>query len=141
MHCGGGASAPRERAELRSEQGMSDRGTMSLQTAPPAVTLRNAPMQPFDGAIAAARTCYSPRVVTTSEITDRQRDSIGSLTFDAGHHTVYQHAHFEFGLENISRQLVWTALHSYPFYNSEQSSQRYVKLKEPRAFVPPIAGE
>jgi thymidylate synthase ThyX len=120
---------------------MSEHGTMSLQTAPPAVTLRNAPMQPFDGAIAAARTCYSPRVVSTSEITDRQRDSIGSLTFDAGHHTVYQHAHFEFGLENISRQLVWTALHSYPFYNSEQSSQRYVKLKEPRAFVPPIAGE
>ena len=33
------------------------------------------------------------------------------------------------------------SLHSYPFYNSEQSSQRYVKLKEPRAFVPPITGE
>ena len=32
-------------------------------------------------------------------------------------------------------------LHSYPFYNSEQSSQRYVKLNEPRAFVPPLAGE
>ena len=96
----------------------------SLQTAPPVVTLRNAPAQPFDGAIAAARTCYSPRVVAASEVTDRQRDSIGALTFDAGHHTVYQHAHFEFGLENISRQLVWTALHSYPFYNSEQSSQR-----------------
>src|SRR6476646_3344941 len=120
---------------------MTERGTMSLQTAPPAVTLRNAPAQPFDGAIAAARTCYSPRVVAASEVTDRQRDSIGSLTFDAGHHTVYQHAHFEFGLENISRQLVWTSLHSYPFYNSEQSSQRYVKLKEPRAYVPPIAGE
>ena len=63
------------------------------------------------------------------------------LTFDAGHHTVYQHANFEFGLENISRQFVWTFLHSYPFYNSEQSSQRYVKLKEPRAFVPPLTGE
>ena len=97
--------------------------------------------QPFDGAIAAARTCYSPRVVAAAEVTDRQRDSIGALTFDAGHHTVYQHAHFEFGLENISRQLVWTSLHAYPFYNSEQSSQRYVKLREPRAFVPPIAGE
>ncbi len=120
---------------------MSERATLSLQTAPPIVTLRNAPAQPFDGAIAAARTCYSPRVVATAEVTDRQRDSIGALTFDAGHHTVYQHAHFEFGLENISRQLVWTALHSYPFYNSEQSSQRYVKLKEPRAFVPPITGE
>jgi len=80
-------------------------------------------------------------VIGTAEITDSQRNSIGSLTFDAGHHTVYQHANFEFGLENISRQFVWTFLHSYPFYNSEQSSQRYVKLREPRAYVPPITGE
>ncbi len=113
----------------------------TLSTAPPVVTLRNAPDRAFDGAIAAARTCYSPRVVAASEVTDRQRDTIGALTFEAGHHTVYQHAHFEFGLENISRQLVWSVLHSYPFYNSEQSSQRYVKLKEPRAFVPPLSGE
>ena len=98
-------------------------------------------MTPFDGAIAAARTCYSPRVIATSEVTEPQRDLIGGLTFDAGHHTVYQHAHFEFGLENVSRQFVWAFLHSYPFYNSEQSSQRYVKLKEPRAFVPPLTGE
>jgi thymidylate synthase ThyX len=98
-------------------------------------------MTPFDGAIAAARTCYSPRVIGAHEVTDRQRDTIGALTFDAGHHTVYQHAHFEFGLENISRHFVWAFLHSYPFYNSEQSSQRYVKLKEPRAFVPPLGRE
>jgi len=111
-----------------------------LSTGSPVVTLRTAPTTPFDGAIAAARTCYSPRVIGAGEVTDSQRDSIGALTFDAGHHTVYQHAHFEFGLENISRQLVWTFLHSYPFYNSEQSSQRYVKLKDPRAYVPPLAG-
>jgi thymidylate synthase ThyX len=80
-------------------------------------------------------------VIDAAEVTEKQRDTIGGLTFDAGHHTVYQHAHFEFGLENVSRQFVWTFLHSYPFYNSEQSSQRYVKLKEPRAFVPPITGE
>jgi thymidylate synthase ThyX len=113
----------------------------SLATAAPAVTLRNAPAHAFDAAIAAARTCYSPRVVATHEVTDKQRDTIGALTFEAGHHTVYQHAHFEFGLENVSRQLVWSVLHAYPFYNSEQSSQRYVRLKEPRAFVPPISGE
>jgi thymidylate synthase ThyX len=99
------------------------------------------PITPYDGAIAAARTCYSPRVISPGEVTERQRASIGPLTYTAGHHTVYQHAHFEFGLENISRQFVWGMLHGYPFYNSEQSSQRYVKLNEPRAFVPPIAGE
>ena len=114
---------------------------LALATAPPKVTLRSSPAVPYDGAIAAARTCYSPRVIERTEITDKQRDSIGPLTFDGGHHTVFQHAHFEFGLENISRQLVWSVLHSYPFYNSEQSSQRYVKLNEPRAFVPPLTGE
>src|SRR6187455_3419931 len=116
-------------------------GAPVLSSGSPIVTLRTAPTSPFDGAIAAARTCYSPRVIGTNEVTDGQRNTIGALTFDAGHHTVYQHANFEFGLENVSRQFVWTFLHSYPFYNSEQSSQRYVKLREPRAFVPPITGE
>src|SRR5678810_1310513 len=114
---------------------------MQLDSSAPVITLRSAPAVPFDSAIAAARTCYSPRVISAHEVTDKQRDTIGARTFDAGHHTVYQHANFEFGLENISRQFVWTFLHSYPFYNSEQSSQRYVKLKEPRAFVPPLSGE
>jgi thymidylate synthase ThyX len=115
--------------------------SLALATDAPKVTLRSAPAVPYDGAIAAARTCYSPRVIGTTEITDKQRDSIGPLTFEGGHHTVFQHAHFEFGLENISRQFVWSVLHAYPFYNSEQSSQRYVKLKEPRAFMPPLDGE
>src|SRR3954465_14558343 len=75
-----------------------------LLTGPPVVTLRNAWTRPYDGAIAAARTCYSPRVIGADEITSGQRESIGPLTFEAGHHTVYQHAHFEFGLENVSRQ-------------------------------------
>src|SRR5205814_4411593 len=30
----------------------------------------------------------------------------------------------------------WSFLHSHPFYNSEQSSQRFVRLDEVRAFVP-----
>ena len=115
--------------------------SLALATDAPRITLRSAPAVPYDGAIAAARTCYSPRVIDTTEITDRHRDSIGPLTFEGGHHTVFQHAHFEFGLENISRQFVWSVLHAYPFYNSEQSSQRYVKLKEPRAFMPPLEGE
>jgi thymidylate synthase ThyX len=108
----------------------------SLLTGEPAVTLRSASARPYDGAVAAARTCYSPRVVAPDEVTASQRETIGPLTFAAGHHTVYQHAHFEFGLENVSRQFVWTFLHSHPFYNSEQSSQRFVRLDEARAFVP-----
>lgn len=113
----------------------------TIATGAPEVTLRNAPAVPYDGAIAAARTCYSPRVIGVAEVNDRQREQIGRLTFEGGHHTVYQHAHFEFGLENVSRQFVWSFLHSHPFYNSEQQSQRYVRLGEPRAYVPPLDGE
>ena len=109
----------------------------TLRTGPPEVTLRNAWSRPYDGAIAAARTCYSPRVIGPEEVTPGQRESIGPLTFEGGHHTVYQHAHFEFGLENVSRQFVWAFLHAHPFYNSEQSSQRFVRLDQVAAYVPP----
>jgi thymidylate synthase ThyX len=106
----------------------------------PEVRLRNWFERPYDGAISAARTCYSPRVVDPQEVTDGQRERIGPLTFDAGHHTVFQHASFEFALSGVSRQLVWSFLHGFPFYNTEQQSQRYVKLDEVAAHVPPDLG-
>jgi thymidylate synthase ThyX len=105
------------------------------------VMLRNYFPRAFDSAIAAARTCYSARIISPEEITEKQRIAIGPTTFNGGHHTVYQHAHFEFGLENVSRQFVWNFLHSHPFYNSEQQSQRYVRLDRAQAFVPPLDGE
>ena len=110
-----------------------------VETAPPRVTLRNYFAHPFDSAIAAARTCYAPRLIGPEEITDKQRLNIGAATFYSGHHTVYQHAHFEFGLENISRQFVWSFLHAHPFYNSEQQSQRYVRLDRAQAYVPSVS--
>jgi thymidylate synthase ThyX len=110
-----------------------------VETAAPRVTLRNYFAHPFDSAIAAARTCYAPRLIGPEEITDKQRLNIGAATFYSGHHTVYQHAHFEFGLENISRQFVWSFLHAHPFYNSEQQSQRYVRLDRAQAYVPPVS--
>lgn len=106
----------------------------------PEVRLRNWFERPYDDAIAAARTCYSPRVVEADEVTARQRSQIGPLTFQGGHHTVYQHASFEFSLSGVSRQLVWSFLHAFPFYNTEQQSQRYVRLDEARAHVPPSLG-
>ncbi len=108
-----------------------------VETAPPRVTLRNSFAHPFDSAIAAARTCYAPRLIGPEEVNDKQRSLIGSATYYGGHHTVYQHAHFEFGLENVSRQFVWSFLHAHPFYNSEQQSQRYVRLDRAQAYVPP----
>ena len=115
---------------------------MAVIDAGPVVRLRSATERPYDDAIAAARTCYSPRVVEADEITDRQRDNIGPLTFEGGHHTVFQHATFEFSLSGISRQLVWSFLHGFPFYNTEQQSQRYVVLDQVAAHVPPaLRGE
>src|SRR5437762_774020 len=110
-----------------------------VESGSPRVTLRNAFAHPFDSAIAAARTCYAPRLIGPEEITDKQRLNIGAATFYSGHHTVYQHAHFEFGLENVSRQFVWSFLHAHPFYNSEQQSQRYVRLDRAQAYVPPTS--
>ena len=107
-----------------------------VETARPRVSLRNCFQHPYDSAIAAARTCYAPRLIQPEEITDKQRLTIGAGTFFGGHHTVYQHAHFEFGLENISRQFVWSFLHAHPFYNSEQQSQRYVRLDRAQAYAP-----
>jgi thymidylate synthase ThyX len=109
---------------------------VAFEAATPRVTLRNYFAHSYDSAIAAARTCYAPRLIGAEEITDKQRLMIGAATFYAGHHTVYQHAHFEFGLENVSRQFVWAFLHAHPFYNSEQQSQRYVRLDHASAYLP-----
>src|ERR1700731_2337032 len=110
--------------------------SVQFEAAAPCVTLRNSFAHSYDSAIAAARTCYSTRLIGPEEVTDKQRVMIGSATYFGGHHTVYQHAHFEFGLENISRQFVWSFLHAHPFYNSEQQSQRYVRLDHAQAYVP-----
>ena len=113
--------------------------SVQFEAAAPRVTLRNHFAHPYDSAIAAARTCYAPRIIGPEEVTDKQRLQIGAATFFGGHHTVYQHAHFEFGLENVSRQFVWSFLHAHPFYNSEQQSQRYVRLTHALAYLPPEA--
>ncbi len=141
MSCGGRGSILREGVQSRKmATPHSSSSTALVETAAPRVTLRNSFAHPFDSAMAAARTCYSPRLIDPSEVTEKQRVMIGSGTYFGGHHTVYQHAHFEFGLENVSRQFVWSFLHAHPFYNSEQQSQRYVRLDRAQAFVPPESG-
>ena len=113
----------------------------AIKTGKPIVKLLAWLEKPFDLAVASARSCYNPALVYADEITDKQRDAIGKSIFEAGHHTPFQHPTFVFGLENISRQFAWSFLHSHPFYNSEQSSQRYNVLGEARVFVPPIQGD
>lgn len=110
----------------------------------PVVRLANYFPDAFNHAIAAARTCYSSKGLIMAEEVDRddksraQRDAIAESTYQAGHHTIFQHATFEFVLDDVSRQFVWSFLHSHPFYNSEQVSQRYVEVKPDSFAIPPM---
>src|SRR5580698_3736197 len=56
---------------------------VTFEAATPRVTLRNYFAHPYDSAIAAARTCYAPRLIGAEEITDKQRLMIGAATFYA----------------------------------------------------------
>ena len=112
-------------------------------SAAPVVRLVNAFEEPYNNAVATARTCYAARVITPQDVqrdagARAQRDAIAKSTYDAGHHTTLQHASFQFVLENVSRQLIWSFLHAHPFYNSEQVSQRYVAVKPERVLIPSL---
>jgi len=114
------------------------------------VRLVNTFTRPLDNVVAAARTCYSPRPVTAEmaageHLTDPQkrrrtearRLPIARSVYEAGHHTTFQHAHFQFIIEGLSRHAIWCFLHSHQFYNSEQVSQRYVTVEPSTVYVPP----
>jgi thymidylate synthase ThyX len=120
----------------------------------PKITLVNAFHKPFDNAVATARTCYSSKgIITTEQVMGaglegqakedrlKKRDDLAKSIYKAGHHTTLQHAHFQFSMENVTRQFIWSFLHSHPFYNSEQVSQRYVTVDPSQVAVPPLAGE
>jgi thymidylate synthase ThyX len=91
--------------------------------------------------VAPARTCYNSRIIRTEDVRKDEkardlRDRIAKETYAAGHHTTLQHATFQFAMENVSRQAIWSFLHSHPFYNSEQVSQRYVEVKPGNVITP-----
>ncbi len=90
----------------------------------------------------AARLCYSARAVGDLE-RDLSGEEVGALLSKLramGHLSALEHAHFVFGVEGISRacshQLVRHRLASY-----SQQSQRYVRLRDTQAVVPPAVAE
>src|SRR3954469_17412062 len=100
----------------------SGASSSSFSSAAPLVRLVHAFDRPFENVVATARTCYSAKgIVTEDQASARpdRRDAIARSIYEAGHHTTFQHAHFQFSLENVSRHFLWTFLHSHPFYNSE----------------------
>ena len=128
--------------------------TETFRSAPPEVKLVAGFPRPVDNAVATARTCYSSKGIITPEevggdalpdekrrVRVERRDALARDLLAAGHHTTFQHAHFQFTLDRITRQFVWTFLHSHPFYNSEQVSQRYVEVKPGTTVIPDLGGE
>lgn len=112
-----------------------------LSPAPKVTLVKGFGSDAFDNAIATARTCYNSRIITADDVRKDEkartlRDRIAKETYDAGHHTTLQHATFQFTLEHVSRQAIWSFLHSHPFYNSEQVSQRYVEVKPGNVVLP-----
>ena len=87
--------------------------------------------KPTDIAVGSARSCYfGKNIVTPEEVKNwpKKSELLNSI-FKAGHHTTLMHYHFTILIEGMSRLLIWRLLHSHPFYNSEQVSQRYAKMK------------
>ncbi len=87
--------------------------------------------KPTDIAVGSARSCYFGKHIVTPEDAakwDKKNELLDSI-FKAGHHTTLMHYHFTILIEGMSRLLIWRMLHSHPFYNSEQVSQRYAKMK------------
>lgn len=95
------------------------------------VTVLKSNYKPTDIAVGSARSCYFGGHIVTPENAanwDKKNSLLNSI-FKAGHHTTLMHYHFTFLIEGMSRLLIWRLLHSHPFYNSEQVSQRYAKMK------------
>lgn len=116
---------------------------MIFRSPEPDVQIVKAFSTPFKNALATARTCYSSSGIIRDEQIDPDRIGTRELAesiYRAGHHTTLEHAHVQFAISNVSRHFVWSFLHSHPFYNSEQVSQRYVTVNRSSVIVPALDG-
>jgi len=84
---------------------------------------------------AAAQTCYSQlphtplMYVTEAQPYQENADKIAKSVFEAGHHSTLEHLTYSFSIEDVSRLITWSVLHRYPFYDTDQQSQRYVEMR------------
>lgn len=90
----------------------------------------------------AGRTCYSKRFLTPREylaLGDEHRtttDNVIKNTLESGHLSTRQHVYYLFGLEGVSRYFIHQVLHSFPYHNSDQQSQRYVEMDTGACVMP-----
>lgn len=118
-------------------------GNSAFISPPPRVSVVEGPSKVVALAYAAARTCYSeelvfPNVFPEDRSSGKAMVSLAQSTYQAGHHTLWQHPNFVFALQGVSRLLVWSLLHSFPYYNTSQQSQRYVRVNPEAVVIPPL---
>lgn len=95
----------------------------------------------------SARTCYAKDLITPLDYvagSDKHRqttDQVVRSTREAGHLSTRQHVYYLFALEGVSRNLIYRVLHSYPFHNSDQVSQRYTPMSEEGLVLPLLENE
>jgi thymidylate synthase (FAD) len=109
---------------------------------PPAVEVLAHTADPERTVALAGRLCYSARGVLDLKagLADEEVGSLVEKLLSLGHLSALEHAQFTLGIEGISRacshQLVRHRIASY-----SQQSQRYVRMHEVRAVVPPSIAE
>lgn len=89
-----------------------------------------------DIVVTTAVQCYAPGEAKIKPRRDERSLKIAESTREAGHHTTRMHSRYTFHIVGASRNVIHEVLHSYPFYNSEQQSQRYVEAKQGNYQVP-----
>ena len=102
------------------------------------ITILDTNYKPTNIAVASARSCYVSKGIVKPEDVEEwsKKGELLDSIFKAGHHTTLQHTHFTILIEGMSRHLIWRLLHSHMFYNSEQVSQRYAKMKIENFYIP-----
>ena len=115
---------------------------MNFISDKPVIKLLKSFKDPLKNVVATAKTCYSGKGFIYDDDIDfpKDEDLIYDL-FSSGHHTTFEHSYFQFAITNVSRQTVWSLLHSHPFYNSEQVSQRFTEVQGNRCIIPLLKGE
>lgn len=89
-----------------------------------------------DVAVSAAYQCYSPGRSAIKPRRSEKDSSIADSTLEAGHHTTRQHFYYTWRLDGVTRNVIHDVLHQFPYYNTEQQSQRYTEVKSGAYIIP-----
>lgn len=88
--------------------------------------------QPVDArgvVVSTAYQCYAPGKTELRKRDDDRAKKVALSTRNAGHLTTRQHMNYTWLLDGVSRGVIHDVLHAFPYYNTEQQSQRFVEAR------------